>query len=537
MHANPRTRSAADKLRFLPVILIIGLLMLACSQTYYNAIDLTATAQGPATATATLTPITATSTIPKRTATPTRTRTTAPTRTPTTTRTMEVSPSITANTSATQKPPIIYYTQSGDTLPVICIRFDVQSDRIAGASALPPAGLLEPGTLVVIPDVLESMGPKEITFPDSEVVYSPSALDFNTVSFVSDASGYLNDYREYLPGGWYTGAQLVERVAIENSVNPRLLLALLEYQSGWVYGQPASLSATDYPMGYVNTSYKGLYNQLSWAISQLSVGFYNWREGLLTELDFPAKTIRIAPMLNAGTVAVQYLFSQLVDDPVRWMGVLNGSDSLTDLYQRMFGNPWLRAETVEPLYPTTLTQPRLELPFGPGETWAFTGGPHSAWGPDGALAALDFAPQSEMPGCYQSEEWITASAPGLVVRVDRGLVIVDLDGDGSEQTGWVLEYMHVATRDRVTVGTWLDTNDRIGHPSCEGGLATGNHVHIARKYNGEWILANGPVPFVLSGYTAHAGDKPYAGTLVKDGTVVTADPNGSYISLITRPAE
>ncbi len=532
MHVNLKIRSIAKFLQIIPAVAVIAIMMLACSQTYYDPAELTSTAAEPTSQTS---DPTVTASLPKNTHTATATRTHLPTKTPTTTATRAETPTATANTSTTPKPPIIYYTQSGDTLPAIMIRFNVQAHQINEANLLPQTGLIEPGTLLVIPDVLEDVGPKEITFPDSEVVYSPSALDFDTEQFVAEAGGYLQEYRQYLPSGWYSGAQLIERVALENSVNPRLLLALLEYQSHWVYSQPASLSETDYPMGYISTDAKGLYNQLSWAISQLSVGFYNWRAGLLTELQFPDQTLHIAPMLNAGTVAVQYMFAQLIDDSVRWMGVLNGAESLTELYKQMFGNPWMRAETVEPLYPTTLTQPVLALPFEPGDTWAFTGGPHSAWGPDGALAALDFAPQSDRPGCYQSDAWVAASAPGLVVRAGNGLVIIDLDQDGSEQTGWVMQYMHIATRDRVAVGTYVETNGHIGHPSCEGGLATGNHVHIARKYNGEWILADGAVPFVLSGYTAHAGDAPYIGTLEKEGSVVVADPNGSYVSLITRP--
>jgi len=329
---------------------------------------------------------------------------------------------------------------------------------------------------------------------------------------------------------------LINRIAIENSVNPRFLLALLEYQSHWVFGQPDSLSATDYPLGNTDYQYRQLYRQLSWAVSQLSIGYYWWREGLLTEIQFPAQSpVRIAPELNAGTVAVQYLFSQLIKDPLRWGGALNGPGSLLEKYTAMFGEPWQRAYTVEPLYPPTLTQPVLELPFGPGKTWSYTGGPHSAWGPEGALAALDFAPPASESGCQLSDEWVTAVAPGKIIRSENGVVILDLDNDGSEQTGWDIIYLHIATKDRVPVGTFVDTNDHIGHPSCEGGVATGTHVHIARKFNGEWILADGPVPFVLSGYTAHYNGIDYQGTLTKGDLTITANSKGMYMSLVTRP--
>ena len=112
---------------------------------------------------------------------------------------------------------------------------------------------------------------------------------------------------------------------------------------------------------------------------------------------------------------------------------------------------------------------------------------------------------------------------GLVVRSGNGVVVVDTDGDGSEQTGWDILYLHVSNQDRVAKGVWLEQDDHIGHPSCEGGVATGTHLHFARKYNGEWIIADGPLPFLLSGWTVYAGSKPYQGKMVKGDKVITAD--------------
>jgi hypothetical protein len=86
----------------------------------------------------------------------------------------------------------------------------------------------------------------------------------------------------------------------------------------------------------------------------------------------------------------------------------------------------------------------------------------------------------------------------------------------------------------VAQGARLEADARIGHPSCEGGQTTGTHVHISRKYNGEWLAADGPVPFVLSGWQAVAGERIYTGQMVKGGQVVTADPSGRSGSTIQR---
>jgi len=113
-------------------------------------------------------------------------------------------------------------------------------------------------------------------------------------------------------------------------------------------------------------------------------------------------------------------------------------------------------------------------------------------------------------------------------------VLQDLDGDGIEQTGWTLLYLHIAAQDRIPAGAYLETDERIGHPSCEGGVASGAHVHLARKYNGEWIAASPALPLVLSGWTVEAGEKPYQGRLIKDGQVIVPRSDGSAPSQFQR---
>jgi len=179
----------------------------------------------------------------------------------------------------------------------------------------------------------------------------------------------------------------------------------------------------------------------------------------------------------------------------------------------------------------------LILPFDLNRSWSYSGGPHGAWEHDGSYAALDFAPASSEPGCQESSAWATAAASGLVVRSGNGVVILDLDGDGREQTGWVLLYLHVSNDKRVPVGTWVDVGDHLGHPSCEGGAATGTHIHFARKYNGEWIAAAGPVPFDLGGWVASAGEAAYKGSMTRNGETINACTCGSADTLIRRTAD
>ena len=110
----------------------------------------------------------------------------------------------------------------------------------------------------------------------------------------------------------------------------------------------------------------------------------------------------------------------------------------------------------------------------------------------------------------------------------------DIDGDGYEQTGWVILYMHIETRDRVEAGTRVKGGERIGHASCEGGLSNGTHVHIARKYNGEWVNADGHIPFMLDGWTPTSAGIEYDGFLERAGIILEALEGITEENMITR---
>ncbi len=441
--------------------------------------------------------------------------------------------------------PFLYYAQSGDMLSAVANRFGVDESEITSDADLTKTTLIDPGTLLVIPNrISEAMTPNIQLIPDAEMIYSYSAVGFDVKEYVQQSGGYLSKFKDYLGStGWINGDQAVERLAVENSINPRLLLALLEFESRWVRGQPVDELHIDYPMGFNDYHYKGMSIQLVWAINNLAIAYYSWRAGTLTHLEFPdGSTLRIDPRLNAGTVAIQYLFSRN-HSRSQWEQIINPDSGFPAMYLEMFGDPWARADLANPIFPSALNQPALVLPFEPDIEWSMTGGPHNAWGQinpkiygakNSVFAAIDFAPSTDHGGCDPTPTWVTAAAPGLVVRSNNGAVMVDLDGDGYEQTGWNILYMHIGSKDRVPVGTWLEVNDRIGHASCEGGVSTGTHLHFARKYNGEWVTADGPIPFIMSGWRVVAGEKAYEGKLVRGEEVVIADPVGQKWSNIFR---
>ena len=94
--------------------------------------------------------------------------------------------------------------------------------------------------------------------------------------------------------------------------------------------------------------------------------------------------------------------------------------------------------------------------------------------------------------------------------------MLDLDSDGDERSGWGHLYFHLRSDEMASVGQKLKRAIPFGHPSCEGGRATGTNVHIARKYNGEWITADSIIPFVMSGWRTRSSGREYFGSLTFD---------------------
>lgn len=427
----------------------------------------------------------------------------------------------------------IYAIRSGDTLDVVARHFGVAPAAITAVQELPNEGILPPGEFLVIPKNADNQVALAVILPDSAVIDSPCADDFDLRAFVNQAGGYLSTFSQLVAGVRISGAEVVQRVADNQSVNPRLLLAIVEYRSGLVYGNhtPADIY---HPLGLNNEFFKGLYQELSLAARMLNSGYYGWRYGGMTTVTFTDQlSLRIAPDLNAGSAGILYLFSQLYDSSV-WEQRLNGSGGFMETYLAMFPDPMLCAVEVEPMLSDKIIAPQLELPFAKGEVWAFTAGPHYSWVEGTPLGALDFAPNIKDAKCTISPLFARASASGVVTRSDNSVVILTLEDESGAPTGWEVMYMHIADQGRVPLGARLQTDDPIGHPSCEGGASTGSHVHITRKYKGEWISAEGLFPLVLSGWKAIPGERIYLGRLVKDARVVIARQGGNEESLITR---
>ena len=406
-----------------------------------------------------------------------------------------------------------YTVRNGDTLGAIAARYDLSIEELMKLNGLSNPNALQIGQVLQVTLQVLRAAPADFLLPNSEAVYSPAYLSFAVAAFVNQANGYLATYREKVEGDMLSGSQIIQLVAERFSVGPRVLLALLEYQGGWVTGTSLTQDQLSYPMGLQDPSRSTLFYQTSWVANRLNEGYYGKLTGQLPAYRFKDRTrARLAPNVNAGTAAIQNVLA-LTANWDAWQDQI-GPNGFIATYRSLFGDP--NAVAIEPLLPPDLKQPPLRLPWNDGATWFYTGGPHSAWGDLAAWSAIDVTP-SDMSGsgsCNASRDWALAAAPGRVVRAERGRVMLSLSNNNFQGSGWALLYMHIASAGRAAVGLQLNAGDRIGHPSCEGGDADATHLHLARLYNGQWIDAN-TVPFILSGWQVTESSQQYEGKMVR----------------------
>lgn len=424
-----------------------------------------------------------------------------------------------------------YTVQPGDTLGIIAARQGITVEEILTLNPqLQNPDALEVGQRLNTPGGSLPVGPDMKLIPDSELIYGPTVSDFSITSVVKFAPGFLRAYSEEVDGDVMSGVEIIHFVARSYSINPRVLLALLEYRGEWLTNPFPPQAKIDYPMGIQRANREGLMRQMLDAADALNAGYYGWKYRGNTMLTFEdGVRILYANTLNPGTVAVQRMLS-VATSSTQWQRDVAPS-GFFDTYLSLFGDPFSRA--YEPIAPPDLAQPELTLPFARGEEWVYTGGPHGAYNSGSAWSAVDFAPPKPSDelialqgACYVSPYWVTAVASGVIARSGDGYVILDLDGDGDETTGWTIVYLHIDNHEVIAPGTRVKTGDRLGHPSCEGGFSNGTHLHLSRRYNGEWIpvecedcMPGAAVPpFVLGEWTMHGyPNQEYQGYMTHAG--------------------
>lgn len=414
----------------------------------------------------------------------------------------EITPVSRDSPAATEALVATHRVVPGDTLTRIAGSYGVSVASLLGANNLANPDLLEVGQIITLPEPPVANTSSFLILPDSRLVRSVRAKDFDIERYLDSAGGALGvmtvtvtkrNPDGSIGSGEFAASDVIERVSLEYSVDARVLLAFLEHFAGLVTQAEVAEESRLFPIlpldatGIIDRA--GLYAQLSWLADRLNHGYYGWKYRGEVIVEMPdGSRLFYAQNLNAGTVAIQRALSEMPQ--VADFAAESSEAGIYHTYQELFGDPFAEAyETV----PADLGQPELSLPFPRGETWRFTGGFHGGWGNGSAWAAVDFAPppnEQELGYCATSLYPATAIARGVIARLDEGVVVLDLDEDSNEGSGWTILYLHADYHDGLMEGQTVEAGNIIGYPSCLGGYTTATHLHIARRYNGEWLPAD-----------------------------------------------
>ncbi len=353
----------------------------------------------------------------------------------------------------------------------------------------------------------------EILISNDQFVLHPTKYDWDIQDFLDRQPGILKNYQFQTADGLSTPKEEIEFFAFLYSINPQIILAILEVQDQLLSNpNPTEESIisrniideggtfSDRIRRITEALHSGYYSSLNEGFGELSA-----TRSVLAVLTKEVKPKNWSKDDWELGYDFQSTFGLYFDDPLK-----------------TFEDEIAVSET-----------PTFQLPWAAGEYWAYWQGPHagdfSGCVPDDCLftqdvvnAALDFVPQNSVKAtdkyaCGSNDgvvdtAWIVSIASGEVIYANKSLVVV------RHADGWFSQYYHVAAQERVTKNTQLNgipsSGRRIGHPSnsCElGGYSDKSHVHFLAGRDGQYVPAT---QLILSGWSV------YPNKLVKDQTEV-----------------
>jgi len=107
----------------------------------------------------------------------------------------------------------VHLVDSGETLGTIAELNETTIEELVAINGIDPDDFLSLGQEILVPTKADAIGPSFKLIPDSELVYGPSAKDFDVSEAASFFGGYLENYREEHEGREMSGPEIVQLVA------------------------------------------------------------------------------------------------------------------------------------------------------------------------------------------------------------------------------------------------------------------------------------------------------------------------------------
>ncbi len=342
---------------------------------------------------------------------------------------------------------------------------------------------------------------------DGQFVWGPNVRDFDIGAYLSDRGSPLAAF-----------SPDIELWASYSSVNPKVLMAILELRHGWVSGISYSIpeeeirsTIEDTAMGLATTFYEHLHTWGARRPAFTPVPSFGpsvlLQDGSAASLD---------PSQSSGTVA---LLAAMAAD-IAPAGYESKFAGVTRDFRSIFGAMFPESDlldTSNDIEPQNAPPDNMfQLPFPLGAEWVASG-PHSWNGGSSQppFSSIDFFTGGSSCAAPPNQ-YAVAAAYGSVIRPYGYSCWLEID----HGSGWVTSYYHLQN---LYSGAPLGRDAKVGTIACEtcaGGFSTGPHVHFSLKYNGAYVSLEG-VNF--SGWTVHVGSVPYnSGSYERDGTVLPA---------------
>ena len=321
----------------------------------------------------------------------------------------------------------------------------------------------------------------------AEATVSPLIYSYDEM-FSFEIEAYLASQAPHL----LPYAEVISHWAGYSSISPRVLLAVMEMQSGIV--TKPSKTALKRPFAGLSVQ-QGFAAQLQDVADQLARRLYSAAPEQAGEFGLNTSARQLdflfvpAPLSESATTATQA-----------------DNAAFTRSYRQLFQQDF--PQKVQSAVPQPLAGPAngfLQFPFPIGQSW-HVGGAHTNTGSGSyPMSSLDLS-QGGGWGSNQSGVWVAASASGSFKRHSSCFAEVVHSG------GWSTTYYHLMNV-QYNTGANVSKNTRIANPAntkaqalCNGGASTGPHQHWSLKQNGSWIHLNG---VYLSGWQITATGSSY----------------------------
>lgn len=329
---------------------------------------------------------------------------------------------------------------------------------------------------------------QEQFFDGQRLSYEPGFYGPQIQAFLNTQPGKLKQLSYQIGGQPYSFADLLLGQTLYYSINPRLILALLESQSGLLSTPQPTSDQIGWAIGFQgdNGNWRGLQAQTRWAVRQM---FYARRDyPAYVPLSYADKKEYPAP---AGWSLSEYVIARVLAPTTTPERLPTLMQRFRTSYTALFGDPGLAPQG----WPAP-ARPFLVRPLE--KTFAITSffdhdGPFLTRNPSATVVTYWGRAETDNSFAYDGHDgWDYAAAPpDMAIAAAAGTVIFAGTADDGCATraviidhgnGYRTLYWHLA-RVSVENGQAIASGEPIGMVG-ETGCANGPHLHFGVQYLG-----------------------------------------------------